>query len=368
MKKAGLAAFALTIALALCSCSMLDRSYSSSTDHVDYPVTEDSSILRVESYQALVNSILYYVSEHSGGGTIRLYNYTGNVENDLAAACSEVMERDPLGSYAVRTINYKSTRILTYYEVELRIAYRHTLGEVAAIQPVSGQNGVRQRLTHLVERQLSHTVMRPTYFTGDEEFVSDLFWLALYSDPIAAARIPEITVSFYPKEGSQRILEVEVRWPVADTPSDQHRQAMENAALLLTAETPPVGEQYTVEELVTMLRTVLNYDPSGSHTALAALHGEPVNDLGTLLAMEYLCHLYGTEATPVFDTAGAQMWLIVSTPSGYRHLLPRYLRPVQEGEEPTCPLYTDEELTVLGFTWPANLHPACVDYSGAVPE
>ena len=77
MKKAALTALLLAAACLLCGCtSMLERSYSTSADHVDYSVTEDSSILRAESYQALLNSILYYVSEHSGGGTIRLDNYT----------------------------------------------------------------------------------------------------------------------------------------------------------------------------------------------------------------------------------------------------------------------------------------------------
>ena len=107
MKKVTLTAMLLAAAIMLCGCTaMLDRSYSSSADHVDYSVTEDSSILRAESYQALLNSILYYVSEHSGGGTIRLYNYTGNVDNDLAAAKKAVMEEDPLGAYAVSGIDY----------------------------------------------------------------------------------------------------------------------------------------------------------------------------------------------------------------------------------------------------------------------
>ena len=44
--------------------SMLERSYTSSTAHVDRPTTaEDSSILRVENYRELVSAVLYLVSE-----------------------------------------------------------------------------------------------------------------------------------------------------------------------------------------------------------------------------------------------------------------------------------------------------------------
>lgn len=370
VKKFRLLGLALAAALALSGCtSMLERSYTSSAAHVDYSVTEDSSILRAESYQALVNSILYFVGEHAGGGTIRLYNYTGNVEADLAQACSEVMEDDPLGAYAVASLDYESARILTYYEVTIRITYRRTLSDVSAIRPVSGQSGIRQELAQMVDSHLSRTTLRTSYFSGDAQTVSSLFWLSFYSDPALVLETPALAVSFYPEEGSQRILEVTVDWPVAPAELEQYALALSEAAGLLTENTPPAGEAYTTEELAALLHAFVNYDPTGSYTALAALTGEPVNDLGVLLALEYLCGQYGVEASVVYDTAGAQMWLIVSTPSGYRHLLPRDLRPGPESDGNwVLPLYTDEELAALGFEWPRDLHPACVDYSGDLPE
>lgn len=373
MKKAALTAMLLAAVCLLCGCtSMLERSYSTSADHVDYSVTEDSSILRAESYQALLNSILYYVSEHSGGGTIRLYNYTGNVETDLATACKAVMEEDPLGAYAVSGIDYESTRIMTYYEVEVRISYRYTSGEVSAIKPVSGQAGVRNELSRLVDGQLSHSVLRTAYFSGDVQQVNSLFWLAFYSNPVAAYAAPDVDIAFYPEESSQRILEIQCRWPVGSALLENYQSALDSAVTHLMEATPPIAEHYTVEELAGILHSTLNYDPSGSNMALSALRGEPANDLGSLLAMEYLCQLCGIDVQPVFDNAEAQTWLIVSTPSGYRHLLPRDLRPADTDLDPEEPwqlsLYTDEELSRMGFTWPTQLHPACVDYSGSMPE
>lgn len=363
-------------ALALCClvlfsgcASMLERSYSSSDLHVDYSVTEDSSILRVESYHTLVNSILYFVGEHVGSGTVRLYNYTGNVEADLARACSEVMEEDPLGSYAVYSINYESTRILTYYEVQFRIVYHRSMAEVAAIRTVSGQAGVWSELERMVTSRLTYTTLRTAYFTGDAQTVTDLFWLSFYSIPTAAMQPPSLSVTFYPEEGQQRILEVEASWPVTLEELTEYSHALQAAADRLTEHDPPAGEAYTMEELASLLRSAVNYDPSGSHTALAALQGEPTNDLGMLLALEYLYQLNGIEVSVATDTTGAQMWLIVLTPSGYRHLLPRDLRPDPEAaEEWYLTLYTDEELAELGFEWPRELHPACVDYSGTIPE
>ena len=241
MKKLRLLALVLCAGLALSGCgSMLERSYSTSADHVDYSVTEDSSILRAESYQALLNSILYYVSEHSGGGTIRLYNYPGNVETDLATACKAVMEEDPLGAYAVSGIDYESTRIMTYYEVEVRISYRYTSGEVSAIKPVSGQAGVRNELSRLVDGQLSHSVLRTAYFTGDVQQVSSLFWLAFYSNPVAAYAAPDVDIAFYPEESSQRILEIQCRWPVGSALLENYQSALDSAVTHLMEAAPPI--------------------------------------------------------------------------------------------------------------------------------
>lgn len=379
--------------LMLCSgcASMLERNYSSSSAHVDYSGTEDSSILRAESYQALVNSLLYFVGEHVGGGIIRLYNYTGNVEADLVRACTEVTEEDPLGSFAVRSIDYEVTRILTYYEVKFHIFYQRTAVEVAEIRAVSGQSGIRQELQRITHNRLSHSTMRTAYFTGDPALVSHLFWLSFYSTPAAAPQAPEFTAVFYPEEGTQRILDLQIRWPLTAEELAQYSRSLAEAAEALLVAAPPSDTGYTVQDLARLVRDTVSYDPSGSPTALSALTGDPTNDLGVLLALEHLCQLQGLEISAVSDTSGTQMWLIVATPSGYRHLLPRDLRPdpaqdeLEEvdpaaDEQPTqasepeeaelwqLPLYTDEELSALGFEWPRELHPACVDYSGARPE
>lgn len=393
--------------LLLCSgcTAMLERNHSSTTSHVDYSITEDDSILRAESYQALLNSLLYFVNEHVGSGTIRLYNYTGNVLADLQRACSEVTEKDPLGAYAVRTIRYESTRILTYYEVKFTISYRRSIAEVAEIRTVSGIQGVRHELERMADTCAAYSTLRTAYFTGNTQLVTDLFWLSFYSTPAAVLEIPELSVSFYPENGTQRILEVEADWPATAAELAEYSRALSSSAAALTDSAPSSGERYSLEELAVLLRSHVSYDPSGSHTALSALQGAPVNDLGVLLAMEYLCQQHGIEASAVSDTSGAQMWLIVPTPSGYRHLLPRDLRPSvvasgtpedpestptapippETGPQPSVPpidesresavadvwqltLYTDEELAALGFDWPRDLHPACVDYSGSVSE
>ena len=153
MKKRMLALLLCLGLLPLGGCAaLLERGHVSSTVHVDYAVEEeDESILRAETYPGLVQSILYFVDGHRGGGTIRLYHYAGDVEADLAAAREAVLDT-PAGAYAVGSLEFESTRILTYYEVKLTIRYTRTAREMEAIPEVTeiGRASCRDRVCQYV--------------------------------------------------------------------------------------------------------------------------------------------------------------------------------------------------------------------------
>lgn len=370
----------LCAALLLPGCSaMLERGHETITTHVDYAVAEDESILRAETYQGLVNAMLYFVNGHRTQGTIRLYNYTGDVEADLANARDEVMYEDPLGAFSVRSLRCDTTRILTYYEVELRVVYSRTAAEVDSLPEVTGLAGVRQELAKLIQAQRESSVFLASYFSGDQALIEDLVRLAGYSAPALYRHhdIRQITVSLYPETGTRRVIEVRLGWnQSADAVAEEEKgyaQLLETAASALLEANPAAGEGYTVEELAAIVRSAAGpRSEDGTDLALDALSGEPASDLGLVMAMEYLCLQCGVEAEPVNGPAGP--WLIVSTPQGYRHLLPQGLWPA-EGEEPgggpSAPqklLYTDQELIELGYTWPESLHPACEDYAAQGEE
>ncbi len=390
VKKRVLSLLLCAALLPLSGCAaMLERGRETSTTHVDYAVTEDESILRAETYQGLVNAMLYFVSGHRTGGTIRLYNYTGDVEADLANARDEVMYDDPLGAYSVRALTYDATRILTYYEVELRIAYARSAQEVDALREVTGLAGVRQELKRLVAGQEASATFLASYFSGDRELLEQLLLLACYSAPELSWHhdVSSREIVLYPETGTRRVIEARLTWSrgAAEVAAEEreYAQQLETAAAALLEANPPAGESYTVEELADIVRAAAGgADSAGTPLALYALTGEPASDFGLLMAMEYLCQQCGIEVEPV--NGGQGLWLIVAARPGYRHLLPQELRPI-EGEEdqeeppPPLKLYTDQELRAQGYEWPASLHPACEDYdaskavsplfdSGADPE
>ena len=381
MKKRILALI-LCAALTLSGCSaMLERGHETVTTHMDYAVTDDESTLRTETYQGLVNAILYFVNGHRARGTVRLYNYTGDVEADLANARDEVMHGDPMGAFSVRRLDYDTTRILTYYEVELRLTYSRSAAETDQLREVTGLAGVRQELTRLVTGQEESTSFLASYFSGDAQLVEQLLLLACYSAPelYRHHNIRMRTVSLYPETGTRRVIEVKLGWSQdADAVAEEEKgyaQLLEAAAAALLEANPAEGERYTVDELAAIVRTAAGpRDEDGTDLALDVLSGEPASDLGLLMAMEYLCAQCGVEAEPVRGISG-RLWLIVAAAEGYRHLLPQGLWPPPDGaepdqgreEEPPEPLlYTDQELAGLGYSWPEALHPACGDYAEAI--
>ena len=88
---------ALSLLLSGCS-SLLARSYTSVTPHSATPPAEgDSSILRVENYQELVNALIYLISLGRGRrATVRMYNYDQDVEQSLSNAVSRRWSRRTL--------------------------------------------------------------------------------------------------------------------------------------------------------------------------------------------------------------------------------------------------------------------------------
>lgn len=107
---------ALCMLLSGCA-SLLNREYVSVTTHNMAPTAEgDSSTLRAESYQELVNALLYFITQGTEEGSIRLYVDAEDVEADLEAACLEVVQEDPLGAYAVEFIKYSVSSVVTYCE------------------------------------------------------------------------------------------------------------------------------------------------------------------------------------------------------------------------------------------------------------
>ena len=98
-------------------CGLLEREYVQISQHQEQTAeNDDATTLRAESYAELVGGAQYFVSMGVPSGTVRLYQYTGDIQKAVDRACEALLQDDPLGSYALQDVQCQYTRIVSYYE------------------------------------------------------------------------------------------------------------------------------------------------------------------------------------------------------------------------------------------------------------
>ncbi len=354
----------LLLALALltgCS-SMLNREYVSVEPHNQFSDTgTDSSALRAETYQGLVNAILYLISQGSEEGVVRLYNYTRDVESDLSSACLEVAQEDPLGSYAVDYIKYDFARIVSYYEANVQITYRRTAEQIKSVVSVTGSSAIKGELRQALARFSPEVVLRVSYFVEDNDYLSRLIREAYYDTPEAAFGMPSTAVALYPDNGSQRIVELTLTYPDSVDTLRKMQDTLSTAADGCAAELQKGAADLPAAILALLRERVvcLGNVSEGWSTAYAALVSGEADSEGCALAFQLLCGRAGVESMVVGGTQNGSpcFWNIVNTENGWRHVSAAWKK---------TSFLTDGEMGVLGYVWDAEAYPACGE-AGGIP-
>ena len=168
-------AFALLLGLLLSGCSLLDQDYGSVEPHANRYWEEDagSDILRAESYQDLVNSLMLLVEEHDESGVLRLYLTDVDYVSALGMmkrAVVEVREETAIGSYALERLDFNMEELRnSYYQVELRPVYRRSAEEVASIQETASSGAIFDMLLKAYEEGQPRLTVRCSYLAEEPE-------------------------------------------------------------------------------------------------------------------------------------------------------------------------------------------------------
>lgn len=358
--KTRLLALLAAAALLLTGCSaLLERDYTSVTPHNAAPATEgDPSILRADSYQELVNALIYFVNGGMESGTVRLYTDAENVESFLSDACLEVVQEDPLGAYCVEFIKYTVDPVVAYSEARLDITYRRTREQVASIVQATGVAAIRSELESALASFAPSRTLRIRYFEEDEAFIRDLARQAYYGVPGCALGMPEIDLSLYPNSGQQRIVEILLRYPLEYPELEKRRAALSARLEELAAGLAPLSGQEQLVAAVRAVREAGEYDPQGGATAYDLFEEGAAGSEGLALAFAALCRELELPCQAAWGELDGEprFWNVVQTEAGWRHLD----LSAPEAED-GGPLYTDQQLLELGYLWEEGAFPACVE-------
>jgi len=215
MKKRLLAA-ALPLLLLLTGCgSFLNREYSVSEPHSDtYFGDDDRSVLRVETYQDLVNGLLTLVTDHAADGTVRLYP-SGDLPAAAEAmerACTEVRQETPMGAYAVDYLTYTiDDSAHNYSEVNLTIGYRRSAEQVGSMIHVTGISALYDLLAAAVQTGTPELVIQASYFDQRPEEIRaavEQVQRETLAEGVAWETVAPWQVNFYPDNGQAGIVEI----------------------------------------------------------------------------------------------------------------------------------------------------------------
>lgn len=176
LQRFGLLWGALLLLLLLTGCnSLLEQDYSSVEPHANRYWEEDagSDILRAESYQDLVNTLMLLVEEHRDSGTLRLYltdvDYVSALTM-LKRAVTEVREETAIGSYALERLDFDMEELRnSYYQAELRPVYRRTAEDVAGIQETASSGAIYDMLLKAYEEEVPRLTVRYSYLSEEPE-------------------------------------------------------------------------------------------------------------------------------------------------------------------------------------------------------
>ena len=349
---------AAVTAVSCCGCSgILNRDYSSVAPHSATPVADgESDTIRVESYQELVNALVYFVGRGTESGAIRFDgSQTGETEirQMLDEACLEVVQEDPLGAYAVEYIKYRVTPIVGSYEADVQITYRRTREQVASIVDATGTAAIRSELSDALSQFSTEVVLRISYFEEDSQYILGLMREAYLSNPASALDYPEAQITMYPETGQRRIVEVVLTY-------HQTRQELETRRNSLLREVDRLliqgagGERPTAEQLIRRVEQACAYQEAGGSTAYDALLEGEADSQGLALALLLLCQRAQPSA-PCVVVDGQQngtphLWNVVQTQEGYRHV------DLTQGG---AVFRTDQEMLDAGYTWDRERVPEC---------
>lgn len=363
--------------LTLTGCtSLANRDYLSIQPHRgNLAAANDPSGYRAENYIALGEVIHSMVEAGLEHGVVHLSNYTprrgSDVETDLADACAEVAQLDPLGAYAVDFIKHEKSYIVSYYEANLSITYRRTREQVAGIVAVTGSSAVRTEIQGALAAFSPEKVLRVSYFTEDAAAIRDLVHQAYYAAPQVALGMPEIEVEIYPSDagytGSLRIVEIRLTYPEDQETLRAKALALAEEAETLSARTLGLGREAAARSIDALLKERVSLFPIGKgdirrNTAYAALVEEKADSEGLALAFQLLAQRGGLESYVVTGTVGEtpHFWNIVGLADGeYRH--------VDVTAEEGFAL-SDADLTALGYRWDRSAYRPCGAQPPAEPS
>lgn len=350
------AMLALSVLLSGCG-HLLVTEYTSVTPHTEQQTaSRDEETLTAENYLSLKNAILSFVEDSVEEGVIRVYDYSGDVEEDLTSAVYEVSREDPLGAYAVETMTHDCALIVSYYEIRIHIQFRRTPEQIASVQRVSSMSALQEQLEQSMEAYDDALTARLSYYNGEDiEAMAREYYR---THPATVMEMPQVTVNIYPNSGYVRIIEVLFQYTHTPEELTEYRNAAETS---VHAAQEYVRYRDTETDKLQLLYTYLQerfaYKAGSTVTPAYSFLCEGIADsAGCARSLQMICDEMELECYTVEGIRDGQTyyWNIVNVDGVYCHA--DLYRSLMGGSD-SLTLYKDASMN--GYLWDTEAYPAC---------
>lgn len=360
----------------LCGCALiLERDFIFEEEHIsaDDEDEETTGVLELTSYDELWEALLTLIENHSFVQTVRLTDYTGDVERDVQQIVRDAMAT-PLGSFAVTNIAYQSSRILSYYEIRFDISYRRTAQEIDEIEQIEDVSELELYISEKMSQFSTSIIFKLDDYTQSKYDFEDLYMSLYYDNPQIAYGFESIEAHFYPESGVERIVELTVGYSQQPaTLSAKSATATDEAQIILDSY---IGSQLTANRLKYFHDTIcasVEFDTETAQTLQesdktlpktdpftvygALIKKEAVGE-GFALAFKQLCDMSGIDCMVVSGKldGAPHMWNLVLNRGEWSHV--DCSADTVGGGTVVYDAFgrTDEEMAAH-YTWDRNAYP-----------
>lgn len=315
--------------LTLSGCrSAFEREYYYETPFSGDIGTPSDDAAEIRNYNMLKTALTNMIAGHAERGEFRFVSYNGNLSEDLAAVCFEIKSEHPLGAYAVESLSYDTSYVVSYYMANIYITYKRTAEELSSIIYTSTAEDFEENVFRALDGYQDELVIRCLAPGIDERYILRLVRRHFYDDPTILIAEPETEVTSYPAEGGNCIYDIVFRYGL-------DRQRCTALSMALAGKlTEVAGAMTEIEQPLLALEAARylsercaagNPEATYADTAYGPIIMGNADSRGLALAYRALCATLGIECIVVEGGYGGlatqeHFWNIIGLDGAYYHV------------------------------------------------
>jgi hypothetical protein len=325
--------------------------------------------VEVRDRSGLREALEALVAAHEDAGLISVYSYDGDIGEDLAEVCGETMSGTALGAYAVEDMVWNISKIVSYYEIEVAVAYKRTKEQMDAMVTASSPRYLRAELLDVMRRYAESVVINTRLGEITAQEVMEYIARTYYENPLDIIMLPVADVEIFPESGSERIVEITFGHRNPAGISLMYTAGLGQAVRNIAETAQGSGDGEILLALLNRLTNAAEYDSSSSRigeystqnfnaTAYGALVYGAATGEGYAMAYKALCDEMGIQCAAVLGQLDgyAHAWNIVGV-DGYNYHVDAAMCDVNGVEKAF--LKNDAEMAAAGYAWNTGANPIC---------